>query len=204
MRFAATVLYTAAFVLAAGGCSTYRIDQTGRRYIDQLVATRSIDRAVEQIEVPDDLKGKSFLLEAVSASSMEEKYLVEAVRNRLCREGMVPAPSAEGTNYLVRMMIKAAGVDVLNSDAEMPVPFATGTVSLYSSIEERGYAEAVLYFYDIEKGTIAAQTDPVVGDSYYKRVRVLFIGPITMQDIYEPGFMDRLLKKTKSLKKQKK
>jgi len=186
--------------LSLFGCSSYRIDQTGRRYIDQLVATRSIDRAVEKLSVPEDLKGQSFHVEPVSASSMEENYVAKAVTNKLIREGMIYASAADKARFIARLMIKAAGVDVLSSDVEIPVLFAEGSISFYSSVEERGYAEISICFVDREKGTFAAEVDPASGSSYYKRLRVFFIGPITLQDIHEAGFFDRIVKVPKKQK----
>jgi hypothetical protein len=192
-------------LLCSLGCSTYRIDQTGRRYIDQLVATRSIDRAVEKLEIPAELRGESFYLEPVSASSMEEGYAAKAVSNKLIREGMSAASSANEARYIARLMIKAAGVDVLTSDVDVPAPFSQASVSFYSSMEEKGYAELSLFFIEREGGTFAAEVEPVQGGSYFKRSRVFFIGPITFQDIHEPGVMDNLVREAKqSLKKKKK
>ena len=191
-------------MLSVAACSSYKIDQTGRRYIDQLVATRSIDRAVEKLEIPPDLKGESFFLEAVSASSMEENYVTKAVENKLIREGMARASSPDDARFLARVMIKAAGVDVLTSDVDIPAPFAQGSISFYSSMEEKGYAELVLFFFERETGTFAAELEPVEGGSYYKRTRVFFVGPITLQDIHEPGMMDKLLRDAKKKRKKEK
>jgi len=199
---------TALLMFSVTACSSYKIDQTGRRYIDQLVATRSIDRAVQKLEIPADLKGESFFLEAVSASSMEENYVRKAVENKLIREGMVCASGPDDARFLARVMIKAAGVDVLTSDVDIPVAFAQGSISFYSSMEEKGYAELGLFFFERETGTFAAELEPVKGGSYYKRTRIFFIGPITLQDIQEPGIMEKLLrdakKKMKAEKKKKK
>jgi hypothetical protein len=121
---------------------------------------------------------------------------------------MIRAAAPDGARYVGRVMIKGAGVDVLTSDVDLPVPFAGGNVSLYSSMEEKGFTELTIFFLEREKGTFVAELDPVKGGSYYKRARIFFVGPVTLQDIQEPGVMDRLVrdakKKMKMEKKKKK
>ena len=185
-----TVVITIA--LGIVGCSAYDVSQTGRRFTDQAVSTVSIRRAVEEMPLSDKIRGKTVYVDPVSAGAQDAAYLARSVELNLMQQGATVVKSPDDADFILVLIIEAAGTDVGQSNIQVPIPFAgSGAITFYSHVEQKGYARVrpFLYARD-EQGTIE-ELGKCEGKSRYKRMRIV-VFDVTSTDIYKDNGEFRL------------
>ena len=182
-----------AAALAVGGCSSYEVTQTGRRFTDQAVSTTAITKAVEEMAVPERLSGKNVFVELVTPGSPDEKYLKRCIELRLLREGVKVVGALDGAEYTLVFMVEMSGTDTGQSNVLVPVPFAGEQALIYAHVEETGYTRLRPYLYSVADPLEIEELEMAIGKSRFKRIKIA-VFDVTKTDIYESEKREGLLK----------
>ena len=172
-------------LLLCAGCSSYAVEQSGRRHTDQSVVATCVHRAVQRYKVPDLLVGRNVLVRITSPSSMEEKFLSQDFTNHLAERGVKIVSSSDDADYEVLLMTDTSGLDVSNYDLVIPVIFSPTPINLYSEAAQKGFTRFVPIIYKKGGTEIVQRQEVCEGRAYHKRLRLLIFGPMTWTDIHK-------------------
>jgi len=172
-------------LLAAVGCATGAIGQSGRRYTDQMVVSAAVERALSSFETPEMLKGKKVAIELTTPGSSEEGYFRQALALKLIGDGVNVVGTAEEADYLFHIVARGLGLDTAERDLNLPIPFAGSAVPFFSESRQLGYVRFKGYVLDKERTKVLATTPTVEGHAHYTRTVLLGVGPIKRTDAFK-------------------
>ncbi len=182
------VILILGFFLSA--CSTTRyITQTKRSVIEQLLLTKSIDKAVAKI---DSLKiqGSKVYIEIVSLAPAEENYLRKAVSLWFLQNKAVVVETKDKADYIASIVVKSVGTDTIDTNylgiPSLPVPLVgilTPEVEILASKHQKGYTEMQIALCDASTGEFIYKTKPLIGQTHFSTYKIFLI-PIRQNDIF--------------------
>ncbi len=181
MRFAAISTLLMVAVLASG-CSKYRVTNPEQSATEQLLMSRAIDQAVEDIQLPD-IDGKNVYLDAGGIQGTFAAYAASALREKILQTGGYVSAARDDAELVIEARAGAISIDSFETliglpSYEIPVPLA-GTLkspeaALYKRGERRGVAKLALASFDAESGEFVAATGPKFGFAQKREWTVLF------------------------------
>jgi len=167
----------------ACGCMSARTTDTARTAVEQLLLSTAADRAVKELDV-DVLDGRKVFLDVSNVEAYDKGYVIDAIRDRLGRQGALFVDDAAKADVVVEARVGALAID--RSDTlfgmpalEIPVPFAgqvkSPEMALIKKISQEATAKIALHGRSRETGKQALSTTPQAGTAYYNRWWILFI-----------------------------
>lgn len=167
-------------LLAAGpstGCVYVRYQtQTPRSATEQLLVSRSIERAVEGLELPD-VYGKLVSVELASIPGDDAKYLLAELEARLARAGaqVVAVDQAELRVVALVGVIGTAGRSTSWGIPSLPTPFGvTPELPFIKVVKQRGYTRVRVVARD-SGGAGVAESEPSLGRASFEVTNYLFV-----------------------------
>ena len=171
-------------------CSTTRyITQTKRSVIEQLLLTKSIDKAVAKID-GFKIQGSKVYIEIVSLAPAEENYLRKAVSLWFLQNKAVVVETKDKADYIASILVKSVGTDKIDTNylgiPSLPVPFVgifTPEVEILASKHQKGYTEMQITLCYASTGEFIYKTKPLIGKTHFSTYKIFLI-PIRQDDIF--------------------
>lgn len=183
-RITLITLLTAAVLL--GGCASMRETQPPRTANEELLLSKAVDEATQQIDPTVASDANVFVDEADFKTESDRHYAISAINDRLLERGyrLVPSRSEADTIVAIR-----SGALSINKESQLwlgiptitvPVPLAgpleTPGLDLFRTIDRTGVAKFGLSFYDAQTGELQDTVGPVYGFSHLNRRKILMLG----------------------------
>tara|TARA_R110000787_G_scaffold63679_10_gene143828 strand:- start:4924 stop:5529 length:606 start_codon:yes stop_codon:yes gene_type:complete len=157
--------------LLTSACSTQRVTNPDHSATEQLLISRAIDRAVEDIQLPD-VAGKKVFLDAGGLQGTFAAYAASLFREKILQNDGQIAASRDVATLVIEARSGASSIDSFETliglpSYEIPIPLA-GTLkspeaALYKRGERRGIAKFALASFDAESGRFVSATGPKFG-----------------------------------------
>ena len=171
-------------------CSTTRhITQTKRSVIEQLLLTKSIDKAVAKID-GFKIQGSKVYIEIVSLAPAEENYLRKAVSLWFLQNKAVVVETKDKADYIASILVKSVGTDKIDTNylgiPSLPVPFVgifTPEVEILTTKHQKGYTEMQITLCYASTGEFIYKTKPLIGKTHFSTYKIFLI-PIRQDDIF--------------------
>ena len=114
-----------------GGCSTWKVTDTQRTAVEQLLLSTSADIAASKIALPS-LRGQTAFLDDKSFEATDKPYAVSALRERLGSSGILLVDDAKAADVIIEARSGALATDnyifLLGLPAvKIPIPSSTMT-----------------------------------------------------------------------------
>ena len=176
------------FFLSA--CSTTRyITQTKRSVIEQLLLTKSIDKAIAKIDSLG-IPGSKVYIEIVSLAPAEENYLRKQVSLWFLQNKAVVVETKDKADYIASILVKSVGTDKIDTNylgiPSLPVPFVgifTPEVEILTTKHQKGYTEMQITLCYASTGEFIYKTKPLIGKTHFSTYKIFLI-PIRQDDIF--------------------
>jgi hypothetical protein len=191
--FARRLAILAAAVLCAGGCTAWEQSSTPRTAVEQLLLTRSTDRAVERRDL-SKLRGRTVFVDVSQVEAYEKGYAIDAIRDAVGRAGGRLVDEAWGASAVLAARSGAQAIDRHDTlfglpALTVPIPFVgtveTPEVVLYKCARRKATAKLAVHARDREAGQQIFSTGPQWATAYYNRWTFLFIITFPTTDLPE-------------------
>ncbi len=181
MRFVImSTLFGVALLISA--CSTQRVTSPDHSATEQLLMSRAIDQAVDDIQLPD-VAGKKVFLDAGGLQGTFAAYAASSLREKILQNDGRIAASRDSAALVIEARSGASSIDSFETliglpSYEIPIPLA-GTLkspeaALYKRGERRGIAKLALASFDAESGKFVSATGPKFGFAQKREWTLLF------------------------------
>jgi hypothetical protein len=188
-RFIALVALLSLAAFGLGGCAMTPT-ATARSVIEQRLLSRSLERAIAQIDV-EPFKGKPVFLD-LTALTADQVYARTYVEAELRQRGVQIVRDASESQ--VRLQVMAPGLGVDQGETLIGVPatavpllsISIPEIALFKWIRHRGLTEVKFYAYDNKDGRPFEVAPSAIGHSRYSQFIVLLIIRFTSDDLDAP------------------
>jgi hypothetical protein len=188
-RFIALAALLSLAALGLGGCAMTPT-ATVRSVIEQRLLSRSLERALAQIDV-EPFKGKRVFLD-LTALTADQIYARTYVEAELRQRGVQIVRDASESEVRIQVMAPGLGVDQGETLIGVPataVPLLSISIpeiALFKWIRHRGLTEVKFYAYDNKDGRPFEVAPSAIGHSRYSQFIVLLIIRFTSDDLDVP------------------
>ncbi len=171
-----------ALLVLTCGCTTTRQTVTARAATEQLLLSRAVDRAIDQLNF-SLVHSKKVYLDTGRFTSVDQEYYVSALENALARSGGIILSTPEEADMVVRPRVGALGTDesmALIGLPEIPliIPGAGGVTTpelpLFKNKTQTGTTKLRVYVLDSKTGA-HLQTQHAFGKAFYSKYVIFFI-----------------------------
>jgi hypothetical protein len=175
--------------MSASGCAvSTKVTPTERSSIEQQLLTRSLERAIAQIDVRK-FTGKTLTVDLYGLTN-DRDFAKEFVVTRLQENGARVIPDAQKADVQSKFFLSALGVD--RSEGLLGVPaFAIPVIgvpipeiALFKSVRNRGIAEIQMYAFDSRNGKFLSKS-PAVGIAKYDDYTIMIMINFNSTDLNE-------------------
>lgn len=171
-------------------CSTTRyITETKRSAIEQLLLTKSVDKAMGDVFWVE-IKDSKIYIETTSLATEEENYLKKAVSLWCLEKGAVVVEDKSKADYIASVLVKSLGTDRINTVylgiPSLPVPLtgiSTPEIDILGSRRQKGYTELEIILYSSSTGQFVQKTKPLIGKTHFSTYKIFLI-PIRRNNIF--------------------
>ena len=180
-----TLITTLLLAAVIAGCASTRETQPPRTANEELLLSKAVDEATDQIDPTVASDSNVFVDEADFKTESDRHYAISAINDRLLERGyrLVPSRSEADTIVAIR-----SGALSINKESQLwfgipsvtvPVPLAgpleTPGLDLFRTIDRTGVAKLGLSFYDAHTGELQDTIGPVYGFSHLNRRKILMV-----------------------------
>jgi hypothetical protein len=168
--------------LLTSACSSHRVTNPEHSATEQLLMSRAIDRAVDEIQLPD-VASKRVFLDPGGLQGDFASYAAASLREKILHSDGRIAASRDSADLIIEARSGASSIDSFETliglpSYEIPIPLA-GTLSspeaaLYKRGERRGIAKLALASYGAESGQFVSATGPKFGFAQKREWTLLF------------------------------
>lgn len=168
--------------------TTGYLTQTKRSVVEQLLLTKSVDKAIAKIDNLE-IEGSKIYIEISSLAVEEETYLKKAVSIWCLEKGAVVVEEKDKADYIASVLVKSLATDRFKTALgvpSLPVPFtgvSTPEIDILGRDRQRGYTEMEIILYSAATGQFSQKTKPVIGKTHFTTYTVLLI-PIKRNNIF--------------------
>jgi hypothetical protein len=172
--------------LGLGGCAMTPT-ATQRSVIEQRLLSRSLERAIAQIDL-EPFKGKRVFLD-LTALTADQTYARTYVGAELRQRGVQIVSDASESEVRIQVMAPGLGVDQGETLIGVPataVPLLSISIpeiALFKWIRHRGLTEVKFYAYDSKDSRPFEVAPSAIGHSRYSQFIVLLIIRFTSDDL---------------------
>ncbi|MDL1955472.1 MAG: hypothetical protein LWW95_00250 [Candidatus Desulfofervidus auxilii] len=182
--------YILIFIFIFSSCTITRyVTETERSGVEQLLISKSIDRAIEKInEFP--VKNIKIYIDIASLAPKEEIYLKKALSHWFLKKGAIIVENKKEADLIASILVKCIGTDRLEATfgvPSLPIPFTgimTPHVDILAMDKQKGYSEIEIVFYSTKSGNFRKKTDSLVGQANFNVFKIFLI-PIYRNNIYD-------------------
>ncbi|KPJ64466.1 MAG: hypothetical protein AMJ45_05670 [Syntrophobacter sp. DG_60] len=184
------VILISILVIFLPSCSTTRyITETKRSAIEQLLLTKSVERAIGDVFWVE-IKGSKIYIETASLATEEENYLKKAVSLWCLEKGAVVVEDKNKADYIASVLVKSLGTDRIDTVylgiPSLPVPLtgiSTPEIDILGSRRQKGYTELEIILYSASTGQFVQKTKPLIGKTHFSTYKIFLI-PIRRNNIF--------------------
>ena len=136
-------------MLAACGCSTPRITETGRSAVEQFLLSGVVDLCMEHTNFNDFSGKKAFLEYEYLAPQVDKSYVQGALELQLAKSGITVTKDAKEADILIQSICGVLATDTNKFNIgtpELPIPLpdtslnvAIPEISLFQKLTRSGY-----------------------------------------------------------------
>lgn len=184
-----------ACALTLSACTSARKTTPKESATEQLLVSRAVDEAAEQISlsIPDDT---AVHLDTSGVMGEHAKYAEAALRERVLELGANLASKPADAEMIVEVRAGALSIDEYKTlvgvpSFDVPVPLAgkvtTPELALYKRDERRGIAKFAATAYTAEEGEFVDSTNARYGFSHKRKWTVLLAASWSNDDLIPPG-----------------
>jgi hypothetical protein len=172
--------------LGLGGCAMTPT-ATARSAIEQRLLSRSLERAIAQIDV-EPFKGKRVFLD-LTALTADQIYARTYVAAEFRQRGVHIVSDASESEVRIQVMAPGLGVDQGETFIGVPttaVPLLSipiPEITLFKWTRHRGLTEVKFYAYDSKDGRPFEIVPSAIGHSRYSQFTILLIIRFTTHDL---------------------
>lgn len=174
-------------LLLLPACSyTPYVTNTKRSGIEQLLVSKALDEALQGLTL--DIRSAKIFVHVASLMENEDDYIKKAVTHWFLKNGALITDYEKEADLTASVLVKCAGTDgdqFYFGIPSVPVPLfivSTPQISILSGWNQQGRAELDMIVYDSKQG-LKEVTPRLIGKSYYKKFKILFISN-TEENIY--------------------
>lgn len=171
-------------LLVATGCTTTRKTQPPRTATEQRLISTAADQAIPKLWV-DALDSTSVFLVTEHFESLDEDYVISAVKAHLLQQGAFVVKDRSEAQLIVEIRSGALSIDKSEHlflgipSIPLPIPFAgefeIPEIPLFKREHQQGIAKFALTAYNPRTGVLKGHTGPVYGESYLTHWRFFLI-----------------------------
>jgi hypothetical protein len=191
-------------LLQLSACAATRITTTPRTAVEQALITQSTRQAVKTLKL-SEFSGRSFYIEADDMTTQnchegvcqnyELSYILNALRDRLLKEGMLQAQSKELASVIVRPRIDYALIDDSESiiglpSFPIPIPGAgnlqTPEIALFGNATQYGRTKISITGADSKTGALVFSESSTPAEVHYSRWSLLLLFSWRTTDLEKP------------------
>jgi hypothetical protein len=193
LRFRIAPFCLVAVAVCAAGCTAWEHSTTDRTAIEQLLLTRSTDRAVELFDL-SGLAGRTVYLDTSRVEAYEKGYAIDAIRDRVGRAGGQLTEDPFGADVIAEARVGAQAIDRHDTlfglpALTLPVPLVgtidTPEIVLWKKARRKSTCKLALHARDRATGRQILSTGPRWATAYYNRWTVLFLITFPTTDLPE-------------------
>ncbi|MES1928032.1 hypothetical protein SADO_02215 [Salinisphaera dokdonensis CL-ES53] len=180
-----TLITTLLLAAALAGCASTRETQPPRTANEELLLSKAVDEATDQIDPTVASDSNVFVDEADFKTESDRHYAISAINDRLLERGYHLVPSRSEADTIVAIRSGALSINKASQlwfgipSVTVPVPLAgpleTPGLDLFRTIDRTGVAKLGLSFYDAQTGELQDTIGPVYGFSHLNRRKILMV-----------------------------
>jgi hypothetical protein len=179
--------------LPALGCYSTRTTTTARTAVEQALLSQSAESTLAELEIPVELRGKSYFLVEDQFEASDGKWVIAQVHQRLLAAGL-KAGGKKTADIFVYPSVGNAAIDEhrwLLGLPEVPIPIpnvgsiATPELALFKYDTQRGRNRMNVYGHHAS-GELAFQTATGSTEKYYSRWTLLLFIAFRTTDLTPP------------------
>jgi hypothetical protein len=180
---------TALLALLAVGCAANRVTLTPRSGIEQRLLTRSLERAVAQLDL-HSFTGKRVALDLYTLSG-DQFFAKEYVASLLEARKLEVVPESDA-DLRLKIFATVLGVDQGQTLFGVPafvapvVAFPIPEIALFKWIRNRGHTEIAIFAYDSRTTRLIQVTPSANGRAMFDEYTILLAISFTREDLEDP------------------
>ncbi len=181
--------------LLISGCQTSRLTEPVRTASELLLLSHSADHALEKMDL-GLLAGHKVFLETVFFQSVDQEYVIGAIREKIGQQNAILVNSGEDAEFIVEVRNRGFGMDIRSSlfglpSMEIPIPFAGKITSPELAIFKTDKADAIASFvlavYHKTEGLELVESEPLNAKAKLDQYQLLWLIKWRDTDIPELG-----------------
>ena len=174
------------------GCShSLKMTYSNLTATEQLLITRSVERAAEELNL-EQFSGKKVFLE-IHGITGNKDFVKDFLINQFEKKGITIVSEKSQAERIIKAFISSLGIDSSESlfgtpAFAMPFGFSIPEIAIYKSMRNKGYSEIKLFAYDYnsEKNAFLPESSPSgIGESLYNVYTFLLFFTYTNTDVYK-------------------
>lgn len=188
------LIAVAACVLTLAACTSARKTMPKESATEQLLVSRAVDEAVEQLNLPIPA-GTPVHLATGGVMGTHAEYAAAALRERILELGANLAGKPADAEMIVEVRAGALSIDEHKTligmpSFDVPIPLTgkvtTPELALYRRTERRGIAKFAATAYTAGEGELVGSTKPRYGFSHQRKWTVLLVASWGNDDLIPP------------------
>jgi len=136
--------------ICLSGCGTRTFTNTDRAAIEQLLLSGAVDKALEQLDVPQVAGNKTYI-DFANLKCVDIEYVKAAMRARFSKMGALLVAEVNDADYIVEIASGTVGTEYKSFIVGIPslpvpgLPTPTPELALAKSIEQSGIVKLLVF-----------------------------------------------------------